>query len=78
MEGRTDVAIRRRSKKGMRKVQFLHVPADAENDTIMVKTVGRNEPCPCGSGKKAKNCCGKYKEYYYTPKKRGYGHQEGC
>ncbi len=23
------------------------------------KTVGRNEPCPCGSGKKYKNCCGK-------------------
>jgi Mlc titration factor MtfA (ptsG expression regulator) len=21
------------------------------------KTVGRNEPCPCGSGKKYKNCC---------------------
>ena len=23
--------------------------------------VGRNEPCPCGSGKKYKNCCGKDK-----------------
>jgi preprotein translocase subunit SecA len=22
-------------------------------------TVGRNEPCPCGSGKKFKQCCGK-------------------
>lgn len=22
-------------------------------------TVGRNDPCPCGSGKKYKNCCGK-------------------
>jgi Predicted metal-binding protein related to the C-terminal domain of SecA len=22
---------------------------------------GRNSPCPCGSGKKYKNCCGKYK-----------------
>jgi hypothetical protein len=22
------------------------------------KTPGRNEPCPCGSGKKAKRCCG--------------------
>jgi preprotein translocase subunit SecA len=20
--------------------------------------VGRNDPCPCGSGKKYKNCCG--------------------
>ena len=23
------------------------------------KQVGRNDPCPCGSGKKYKNCCGK-------------------
>lgn len=23
----------------------------------MEKTVGRNDPCPCGSGKKYKNCC---------------------
>ena len=23
------------------------------------KKPGRNEPCPCGSGKKYKNCCGK-------------------
>ncbi|MFX1268832.1 MAG: SEC-C metal-binding domain-containing protein [Promethearchaeota archaeon] len=21
------------------------------------KKIGRNEPCPCGSGKKYKNCC---------------------
>ncbi|MGN1415886.1 MAG: preprotein translocase subunit SecA [Oscillospiraceae bacterium] len=24
-----------------------------------VKKVGRNDPCPCGSGKKFKNCCGR-------------------
>ncbi|MCR5235648.1 MAG: SEC-C domain-containing protein [Lachnospiraceae bacterium] len=23
------------------------------------RKVGRNEPCPCGSGKKYKNCCGR-------------------
>ncbi|MBQ9832361.1 MAG: SEC-C domain-containing protein, partial [Clostridia bacterium] len=22
-------------------------------------TIGRNAPCPCGSGKKYKQCCGK-------------------
>jgi uncharacterized protein YecA (UPF0149 family) len=22
------------------------------------RKVGRNEPCPCGSGRKAKRCCG--------------------
>ena len=26
---------------------------------IKGKKIGRNEPCPCGSGKKYKNCCGK-------------------
>ena len=26
---------------------------------IREKKVGRNEPCPCGSGKKYKKCCGK-------------------
>jgi len=26
---------------------------------IVEKKVGRNEPCPCGSGKKYKKCCGK-------------------
>ena len=25
------------------------------------ETVGRNDPCPCGSGKKYKKCCGKDK-----------------
>ena len=24
-----------------------------------VQKIGRNEPCPCGSGKKYKQCCGK-------------------
>ncbi len=28
---------------------------------IAEKTVGRNDPCPCGSGKKYKKCCGKLK-----------------
>ena len=27
--------------------------------TRTVKKVGRNDPCPCGSGQKYKNCCGK-------------------
>ena len=25
------------------------------------KKIGRNDPCPCGSGKKYKHCCGKNK-----------------
>ena len=26
---------------------------------VKAKKIGRNEPCPCGSGKKYKQCCGK-------------------
>ena len=32
---------------------------DAPAPITKQKTVGRNDPCPCGSGKKFKNCCGK-------------------
>lgn len=50
--------------------QWQSLLTDIERATIkreynksktVVKTnkVGRNEPCPCGSGKKYKNCCGR-------------------
>ena len=33
---------------------------DTANKTVRKgKKVGRNDPCPCGSGKKYKNCHGK-------------------
>ena len=38
------------SKKGMKKVGTTIVRKDEK--------VGRNDPCPCGSGKKYKKCCG--------------------
>ena len=35
-------------------------PPPVKSTPIRVeKKVGRNDPCPCGSGKKYKNCCGK-------------------
>ncbi len=34
--------------------ESIALPAPRE-----VPKVGRNDPCPCGSGKKFKNCCGK-------------------
>ena len=30
----------------------------AKKPAASAKAVGRNDPCPCGSGKKYKNCCG--------------------
>ena len=37
-----------------------YTPAQVVNHTPtrVEKTPGRNDPCPCGSGKKYKNCCG--------------------
>ena len=32
---------------------------DAATDKRALPEVGRNDPCPCGSGKKYKDCCGK-------------------
>ena len=38
------------------------VANDSEGKGVQAKSkkkVGRNDPCPCGSGKKYKNCCGR-------------------
>ena len=40
--------------------QIFEFIAEPQQQTqAIVEKVGRNEPCPCGSGKKFKNCCGK-------------------
>nr|MBP7460864.1 SEC-C domain-containing protein [Candidatus Delongbacteria bacterium] len=37
------------------------IPAEAKGHTLrrMQPKIGPNEPCPCGSGKKYKKCCGR-------------------
>jgi uncharacterized protein len=30
----------------------------ATRDHLAAPKIGRNDPCPCGSGKKFKKCCG--------------------
>ena len=37
---------------------FDVISAPKQESTVNVEKVGRNEPCPCGSGKKFKHCCG--------------------
>ena len=32
--------------------------SDDINEMQPTQKIGRNEPCPCGSGKKYKRCCG--------------------
>ncbi|MER2089386.1 MAG: plasmid pRiA4b ORF-3 family protein [Sporosarcina sp.] len=39
--------------------QHLHPLSSASFSVIEGGKTGRNEPCPCGSGKKYKKCCGK-------------------
>lgn len=39
--------------------EYTHENADGSNQEANMPRVGRNEPCPCGSGKKYKQCHGK-------------------
>jgi preprotein translocase subunit SecA len=35
------------------------ISSEEKSEAVMGEKIGRNDPCPCGSGKKYKNCCGK-------------------
>ncbi len=37
----------------------LYREAKKMNTIVKEKKIGRNDPCPCGSGKKYKKCCGR-------------------
>ena len=37
----------------------IHKEWAASKTVVNKSKIGRNEPCPCGSGKKYKNCCSK-------------------
>ena len=43
----------------VRRENAVETPRPQGTITRSVKKVGRNDPCPCGSGQKYKNCCGK-------------------
>lgn len=66
------IADKRRSEEAMAKIQLQHdhvsngqVVSEGENEAKIEtyvrseRKVGRNNPCPCGSGKKFKHCHGK-------------------
>ena len=38
---------------------FDYMTEEKPQTPVATEKVGRNDPCPCGSGKKFKNCCGK-------------------
>lgn len=39
--------------------EYISEEQEKPAPTPITQKVGRNDPCPCGSGKKFKNCCGK-------------------
>ncbi len=43
------------TEEQMDKISFEY----REANTVRSEKIGRNDPCPCGSGKKYKKCCGK-------------------
>ena len=47
-------------KKKKKAMQFSHGDSGDRPETVRRKgkKIGRNDPCPCGSGKKYKKCCG--------------------
>jgi preprotein translocase subunit SecA len=52
-------SIERKKEKEMAALQFVGGDAStSQQPVIKGKKVGRNDPCPCGSGKKYKKCCG--------------------
>ncbi len=47
-----------RPRESARELNASHAPADRAPEARRVgQKVGRNDPCPCGSGKKYKKCC---------------------
>ncbi|MFV0528649.1 MAG: SEC-C metal-binding domain-containing protein [Lachnospiraceae bacterium] len=41
------------------KKKELYVEQKKSGTVVKAPKIGRNDPCPCGSGKKYKKCCGK-------------------
>ncbi len=51
--------IQRKKEREMAALQFVGGEASSSGKApVRAAKVGRNEPCPCGSGKKYKKCCG--------------------
>jgi len=52
-------SLQRKKQKELDQLQFVGGEASApKQPKLSAKKAGRNDPCPCGSGKKYKKCCG--------------------
>ena len=51
--------IERKKQKELDQLQFVGGPGTTKKQPVLTqKKAGRNDACPCGSGKKYKKCCG--------------------
>jgi preprotein translocase subunit SecA len=52
--------IQRKKDKELAELQFAGggTTSGTKQPVLAAKKAGRNDPCPCGSGKKYKKCCG--------------------
>lgn len=62
----TEGAITGDTLEAMKRMGYFRKTRPIERDN---RKIGRNDPCPCGSGKKYKNCClntGRYETTHYV------------
>ncbi|MBQ7930797.1 MAG: SEC-C domain-containing protein, partial [Clostridia bacterium] len=52
------VEVLKAASEGFGGAQNKQAPAPKKPVVNKTPKVGRNDPCPCGSGKKYKKCCG--------------------
>ncbi len=55
----TRQAVRKRAPTRVAEVAAASASGGRPEPRRVSKKIGRNEPCPCGSGKKYKHCCGR-------------------
>ncbi|WEG14712.1 SEC-C metal-binding domain-containing protein [Pullulanibacillus sp. KACC 23026] len=56
LKGYTSEEVAAQEKENQR---HLTMASNRSSQTVKVVKVGRNDPCPCGSGSKYKKCCGR-------------------
>ena len=60
-------AMEEQAKQRLAQAKSSHASAEGDQEpakkqpVVKGEKIGRNDPCPCGSGKKYKNCCGRDK-----------------
>ena len=54
-------AVLKSNAEMLNRMRIPHPPTTQQSPPPQTAPVGRNQPCPCGSGRKYKHCCGAYR-----------------